>query len=73
MQVCNAGDGASRTKEIRLREMIMEPIMEPDHLLIRHGELFIPFGLSLSKPIHLSTGSRRTNFKHDLAVSINHA
>jgi len=39
-------------------------------LLIRQGEVSTPFGLSLSKPIHLSTGSRRTDFKHNLAGSI---
>jgi hypothetical protein len=47
-------------------------------LLIRHVEVLTPFGLSLSKPvlslpkwpIHLSTSSRRTDFKLHLAGSI---
>ncbi|MEQ1741870.1 MAG: hypothetical protein ABL869_05140, partial [Candidatus Nitrotoga sp.] len=43
-----------------------KPIVLP---LIGHGEILIPFGLSLSKPIHLSTGSMRTDFKYNLAES----
>jgi hypothetical protein len=34
-------------------------------LLIRHGEVLL-FALSLLKLIHLSTSSRRTDFKHNL-------
>ena len=45
---------------------LSKPIILP---LVRHGEILIPFGLSLSKPIHLSTGSRRTDFKHNLVES----
>ena len=54
------------------------PLATLSPLLIRHGEVLTPFGLSpsallrkaVSKPIHLSTGSRRTDFKHNLAGSI---
>jgi hypothetical protein len=42
-------------------------------LLIQHGEVLTPFGLSLSKAkksTHISTNSMRTDFKHHLAESI---
>jgi len=41
---------------------VLEAELSGSPLLNRHDEVFFPFGLSLSKPAHPSTGSGRTDF-----------